>query len=115
MLIDFVLQFAAQVDQIFDDSNPDFCELATLLCQCSATALQELCRELSHLFTTLRTKTFGQAASYTQAQKAEAWNFVLIVLQVYCHEMYKAQAMGRNLNVYADPCTANALALSATV
>jgi hypothetical protein len=115
MLIDFVPQFAAQVDQIFGDSNPEFCELATLLCQRSAVALQELCREMSDLFTTLRTKTYGHAASYTQAQKAEAWNFVLILLQVYCHEMYKARALGRNLNAYSDPCTANALALSAAV
>jgi hypothetical protein len=115
MLIDFVPQFATQVEQVFGDSHPEFCELATLLCQRSATALQELCRELSDLFTTLRTKTYGQASSYTAAQKAEAWNFVLILLQVYCHEMYKARANGRNLNAYSDPCTANALALSATV
>jgi hypothetical protein len=115
MLIDFVPQFAAQAEQVFGDSHPEFCELAIMLCQRSATALQELSREMSDLFVTLRTKTFGQSSSYTSTQNAEAWNFVLILLQVYCSEMAKPRSMGRNLNSYQDVKTANALALCANV
>jgi hypothetical protein len=70
---------------------------------------------MSDLFVTLRTKTFGQSSSYTSTQNAEAWNFVLILLQVYCSEMAKPRSMGRNLNSYPDVKTANALALCATV
>jgi phage host-nuclease inhibitor protein Gam len=32
MLIDFVPQFAAQVEQVFGDTNPEFCELAIMIC-----------------------------------------------------------------------------------
>ena len=105
----------AQVEQVFGDTNPEFCELAVLICQRSATALQELTREMSDLFITLRTKTFGQSSSYTKAQDAESWNFVLILLQVYCQEMAKPCSMGRNLNSYPEAKTANALAMCATV
>jgi hypothetical protein len=115
MLLDFVPQFAAQVEQVFGDTHPEFCELAVLICQRSATALQELTREMSDLFITLRTKTFGQSSSYTKAQDAESWNFVLILLQVYCQEMAKPRSMGRNLNSYHEAKTANALAMCATV
>jgi hypothetical protein len=32
MLLDFVHQFAAQVEQVFGNTNPEFCKLAVLIC-----------------------------------------------------------------------------------
>ena len=63
------------------------------------------------MYRNLLTRACGHCTSYTAVQKAEAWQQVLILLQVYFHEVSKVRGGARNLTNYKDPKVANSLAM----
>ena len=102
-LQDYLPQQATEADTLFGSSHPEFLSFIDLLLQKAATAVQEIINKCSELYKNLLVTACGTCATYTLAQKADAWGQVLIFLQVYYHEMGKARAGARTLNSYLDP------------
>lgn len=114
-LQDYLPQQATEADTLFGASHPEFLSFIDLLREKAATAVQDIMNECSELYKNLLVKAWGTSATYSAAQKADAWGQVLIFLQVYYHEMAKARAGARNLNSYSDPLIANSMAMWASV
>eukprot|EP00956_Cyclotella_meneghiniana_P019576 scaffold33694_cov98-Cyclotella_meneghiniana.AAC.3 len=81
----------------------------------ASTAVMDFLKEMGELYRNLLAKACGMCTSYTREQKAEAWQQVLILVQVYCQEVSRVRAGARNLNNYADPMLANSLAMWASL
>eukprot|EP00956_Cyclotella_meneghiniana_P007529 scaffold10178_cov23-Cyclotella_meneghiniana.AAC.1 len=110
-LRDFLPQQQQEAVSLFGITNPGFLIFIGLLRDRAAAALDDLLKECVELYRNLLVRACGHCSSYTQSQKAEAWQQVLILLQVYCHETSKVRAGARNLANYKDPTMANALSM----
>lgn len=110
-LRDFLPQQHQEAESLFGVTNPGFLTFIDLLRDRSASALEDLFKEMGELYRNLLARACGHCTSYTQVQKAEAWQQVLILLQVYCHEVSKVRAGARNLGNYRDANMANSLAM----
>eukprot|EP00956_Cyclotella_meneghiniana_P032555 scaffold90111_cov54-Cyclotella_meneghiniana.AAC.4 len=110
-LRDFLPQQHQEVEALFGTICPGFLIFAGLLRDRASSALDGLFKECVELYRNLLVRACGHCSSYTQTQKAEAWQQVLILLQVYCHEVSKVRAGARNLGNYKDPTMANSLAM----
>eukprot|EP00956_Cyclotella_meneghiniana_P025506 scaffold53366_cov36-Cyclotella_meneghiniana.AAC.3 len=108
-------QAKQEASALFRLTHPGLLSFLDLMRDRAAGAVLDLLKECGELYRNLLTKACGMCTSYTREQKAEAWQQVLILLQVYCQEVSRVRASARNLNNYADPMLANSLAMWASL
>ena len=98
-------------DQLFSREYPAFYTFLGTLRDRSAAALEELFKECGELYKNLLTRACGTTTGCSREQRSEAWQQVLIMLQVYWQEVAKARAVAADLSSYKDPAMANAAAM----